>query len=84
MEADLDTPEKVLAFIASLARTTASLSRDEQRLANKLGEVAKEVCRQTTASLIVRADGDPILQTCGADGTPITISETVFCSCLRG
>ena len=60
--------------IHKMARPTDALSRQDIRSMDQLCEVGKEVCRLSTGRLIGSAQDDPLMQSCSADGTPVTVS----------
>jgi hypothetical protein len=64
----------MLEHITLCAKAGHGLSRSEAHLSDKVCEVAKEVCRQSTARLVASCRHEPCLQSCACDGTPIQVS----------
>ena len=46
-------------------------------MCDKVCEVAKEVCKQSTAHLVASCEHEPCLQSCACDGTPIQVSVSM-------
>lgn len=61
-------------LISKCAKAGGSLTKDELRSCNRVAEIMKEVCRQSTARLVAASQGAPVMQSCAADGTPIQVS----------
>jgi hypothetical protein len=68
---DNDIVQTLLKF----ARPTPSLSRSEARELDHMAEVIKLVGQDCRKRLIADAVGQPCLQSCSADGTPVQVSE---------
>jgi hypothetical protein len=70
-------PHGVVEYLLIVARPTHSLAKDDVRALHQMCEVAKEVCRQSALRVVRECEQSPCLQSCSADGTPISVSETV-------
>ena len=70
-----DQPDGI-ASLQAIARPTTSLSRDEAKALDHMCEVVKAVAQHAATRMVWQADGKPCLQSCSADGTPITVSDT--------
>ena len=74
-------PDGVVQYLLTVAKPTRSLDKGDVRALSQMCEVAKEVCRLAAQRVVSESEQSPCMQSCSADGTPISVSQTAS-SCL--
>ena len=79
---DLLAPHDVAKHFVKLAKCSKPLDRDDARVIARSAEIAKIVCRAAADRIVVKADGEPIMQSSSAAATPIKDSASQTASLL--
>ena len=76
--------KSVSVFLEELGKASRSLSRDEDRDLAHAAEASKKLLHEKRIDVVRQANGEPMLQSCQADGTPIVVSESLAATMPSG